>query len=144
MLNYDALIKYFDEYTDHYREVLDFEYRKLENVISNNVTWLSTAVSKEQAYIMKTNAFEARRAKLLGEEGAGMTFLRIIEEAPESCKQPLKDYYNEISQLVFEIKRVNNHAQEVINDRLHAAGSYEQSNTYSPRSIRSEAVSKNA
>lgn len=135
MLNYYELISYFEQYILHYKDVLKFEYQKLESIINNNVTWLSSAISTEQAFIMKTNSYESRREKLLGEENKGKTFVAIIEEAPEEYKSSLKDCYNEISQLVFEIKRVNNHAHEIIAERMQQFGGGEQDNTYSLKGI---------
>ena len=135
MLNYNELTDYFEQYILHYKEVLNFEYQKLECIINNNVAWLSGAISTEQAFIMKTNSYEAKREKLLGEENKGKTFVTLIEEAPEEYKSRLKDCYNEISKLVFEIKRVNNHAHEIIADRMQLMGGEKQSNTYSLKEI---------
>lgn len=117
MLDYVNLIAFFDEYIAHYKEFLNFEYSKLNMISKNEIEKLSNALSSEQAFIMKTNSFEAKRMKLL--EGTnGATFSAIVENAPEEFRGRLSAQHKEMSELVFKIKDLNETAGIIINDRL--------------------------
>lgn len=117
MADYKKIIVFFDEYIEHYKELLAFEYSKLDMLKTNQIEKLSGALSTEQALIMKTNSFETKRMKLL--EGVeGKTFAEVIENAPEESKGRLTEQHDELSALIYEIKEINDLAKGVVSKRL--------------------------
>ncbi|MCH5349398.1 MAG: flagellar export chaperone FlgN, partial [Oscillospiraceae bacterium] len=100
MADYKKIIAFFDEYIDHYREFLDFEYSKLDMLNKNQIEKLSNSLSVEQALIMKTNSLEAKRIKLV--EGSGKTFAELTEGAPEEFRERLSKQHDELSSLVYK------------------------------------------
>ena len=145
MPDYNKIIAFFDEYIAHYREFLQFEYLKMDMLNHNQIEQLSASLSKEQAFIMKTNSYETKRLKLL--EGVkGSTFAEIAEnegitrqgvrDAIKRAEAQLYDFeahlglsrklgemrdgFNEILELTDVIKDVNNRTvlSRDINDAL--------------------------
>ena len=117
MPDYNKIVAFFDEYIVHYREFLKFEYSKADMINNGEIEKLSNALSTEQALIMKTNSYEARRTKLL--EGVeGTTFAQIAENAPQEYRDRLSSQHEELSRLVFKIKELNDMANIIISEKL--------------------------
>ena len=117
MPDYNKIVAFFDEYIVHYREFLSFEYSKLDMINKGEIEKLSNALSSEQALIMKTNSYEAKRMKLL--EGMSDTrFDQLVKTAPAEFRDRLSDQHIEMSRLVFKIKELNDTASIVISERL--------------------------
>lgn len=117
MLDYVKITKFFDEYINHYKDFLKFEYFKLDMITKDEIEKLSNSLSTEQALIMKTNSYENRRIKLVG-DNANMTFPELIDKAPEFYKKRLDSQYKELSELVFKIKELNDTANTIVTERL--------------------------
>lgn len=119
MLDYNLLINFFDEYINHYKELLSFENKKLEYIMSNDVTELSNCLGKEQALIMKGNSLETKRISLLEKQGVkDLKFKDLIEDAPKQYSFKLSNRFNELSKYVMEVKRINDEALGVVKTRL--------------------------
>ncbi len=120
MTDYFRLVRFFNEYVAHYKEFLEFEYKKLDMINNDKIEELSKILSTEQALIMKANSMENKRLKLL-EDDKELTFKEIIEKAPLSCKKRLEEQYNELSGYVLKIKEINGLANIIISGRLKRA-----------------------
>ncbi len=116
MPDYNKLIAFFDEYITHYKEFLQFEYLKLDMINNNQIEKLSKSLSTEQALIMKTNAYETKRVKLL--EGMTGTFAEIAANAPSEYSGRLTEQHKELSEIVFRIKELNDAANITVTERL--------------------------
>ena len=117
MADYKEIIAFFDEYVEHYRDFLEFEYSKLDMLNKNQIEKLGSALSTEQALIMKTNSLETKRMKLL--DGVdGKTFTEVTENAPEEFKGKLSEQHNELSSLIYKIKELNDLAKSIVSKRL--------------------------
>lgn len=115
--DYFKLVRFFNEYIVHYKELLDFEYSKLDMINNDKIEELSLSLSKEQALIMKSNSMEKKRIEILGDD-KDLTFKEIIEKAPISCKKRLEGQYEELSACVMKIKELNDLANVIITGRL--------------------------
>lgn len=114
-MDYPEIITFFDEYNAHYRDFLKFEYSKLDMINKDEIEKLSQSLSKEQAFIMKSNSLEARRIKLLGGE---KTFAELISDAPDEYKVQLDERYRALSEMIFKIKELNDTANIIVSERL--------------------------
>lgn len=115
--DYFKLVRFFNEYIVHYKELLDFEYSKLDMINNDKIEELSRSLSKEQALIMKSNSMEKKRIEILGED-KDLTFKEIIEKTPISCRKRLEGQYEELSACVMKIKELNDLANVIITGRL--------------------------
>lgn len=117
MPDYNKIIAFFDEYIAHYKEFLSFEYRKLDMINKNKIEELSDSLSIEQALIMKTNSLEGKRERHL-KDVEGKTFAEIAENAPEEYRERLSEQHEELSDLIFKIKDINDTANIIVSERL--------------------------
>lgn len=117
MTDYFQLVRFINEYNAHYKEFLEFEYKKLDLINNDKIEELSNILSTEQALIMKTNSLENKRIKLLGDD-KDLSFIDIIEKAPISCKKRLEEQYAELSASVNKIKELNDMSDIIISGRL--------------------------
>lgn len=117
MADFYALTRFFTEYNAYFKEFLDFEYKKLRLLNEGEIKAIAELLPREQAYIMQTNAYEAKRLNLLGDDKT-LTFDQLIDKAPASCKQRLEQQHEELSNLVLKIKDINDTINVVINGRL--------------------------
>ena len=115
IMDYPAIIAFFDEYNAHYRSFLKFEYAKMDMINKDDIEKLSASLSAEQAFIMKSNTLESARVKLLG---GSKTFSQLISEAPEEYKAPLEERYKALSEMVYKIKEINDTANIIVTERL--------------------------
>lgn len=116
MPDYKKIIAFFDEYIAHYKSFLKFEYAKADMINKGAVAQLSDSLTVEQALIMKTNTFEARRLKLV--EGCGNTFDELIDGAPAEHKERLRSQHKELSDMIYKIKELNDNAGVIVSERL--------------------------
>ena len=117
MLDYPKLFAFFDEYIEHYKTFLQFEYLKLEMINNDDIEKLSASLSREQALIMKTNSLE-KTYRYSGDE-AGKTFQELIDSAPKWYQYRLNDKYNQLSEIVLKIKEINDTANVIVSERLN-------------------------
>ena len=118
MPDYNAFAAFSKECNAHYRELLDFEYKKMDMIHNDDLESLSKMLAEEQALVMKSNSLEKKREKLLSNGDSGKTFRDIISEAPEQYKAALIGDLEELTELIRTIKELNDHAAVIINERL--------------------------
>ncbi len=119
--DYNIIIKYFEEYINHYKELLEFQNTKLSYISKNSIEELNNSLSKEQALIMKGNSLEAKRKKMLENQGVNSEgFKKLIEDAPAQYSGKLASIYEELSKYIFEVKRINDEAMVLVKQKLTA------------------------
>lgn len=111
------MVRFFNDYNAHFKELMDFEYKKLDMINNDRIEELSNILSTEQALIMRTDTLEKKRLELMG-DNKDCTFADIIAEAPVSCKARLEEQYKELAEYVGKIKELNDLANIIITGRL--------------------------
>ena len=111
------MVRFFNDYNAHFKELMDFEYKKLDMINNDRIEELSNILSTEQALIMRTDTLEKKRLELM-EDNKERTFADIIAEAPVSCKARLEEQYKELAEYVGKIKELNDLANIIITGRL--------------------------
>lgn len=114
-MDYPALIEFFDEYNNHFRDFLRFEYRKMDMLNKGEIEKLSNSLSAEQAFIMKSGSLEKRRIMLTGED---VTFADIVDGAPDEYKAALDERHRALTEMVLKIKEINDTANLIVSERL--------------------------
>ncbi len=130
-MDYNSLLLFFKQYNEHYRDFLAFELKKMKLVAEDDIQGLTDSIKTEQALIMKTNAFETKRLRILsGANGQNKTFSTIIDEAPDDKKDALRAEFKELSRLVLEIKKVNDNVRLIVAERMKRFETPSESDTY--------------
>lgn len=119
MKDFKKFQSFMNEYNSHYRELLSFETKKLRLIADDDIDELRKSLNTEQAMIMKTNSLEKKRIELLSGGDEKKTMRELIEEAPNDIKGSLTNSYNELSKLIFQIRKINVNAQEIVSQRLN-------------------------
>lgn len=132
----NSLYDFLKEGTQLYSNLLDLEYEKYDAVIKADIKTLDDIVAKEQAYYMKMRGNEQKREKLLEKMGLGGKTLReIIDMSQSEEKAMLNDAYNELNELLKEVKKINGMCRTLIEVRLRRVDNAlnelgEKENTY--------------
>lgn len=117
--------KLMDETISHYRELMRFEVEKLKLISSDNVDELMLSLSKEQALVMKSTSLENKRIKLFSELGiANITLTELVENSPNESKVQMKTLHKDFTELVNEVKRINDNISEIAKEKLKHVNEY--------------------
>lgn len=131
------MIDILNESADLYKSFLELEYAKHDAVIKNDIELLDDIVSKEQVYYMKMRGLDQKREKLIDSLGCkGMTLKEIINSDKINNKEELTEKYNELNEIIYKVKKINNLNKTLIEVRMHKIDDAlvqlgEKDNTYS-------------
>lgn len=115
----NSLYDLLKESAQLYGKLLELEHEKYDAIIKADIKMLDDIVSKEQACYMKMRGDEQKREKLLVKLGFGdMTLREIIDLSQGEEKTMLSDAYNELSELLKEVKKINEMCRTLIEIRL--------------------------
>lgn len=118
-LAYNELLDFYGKYISYYRELLAFENKKFSLVLEDNIAMLEKALEDEQALMMRGDAYEKKRIKLQMDMGLGeRTFEEIIAVCPEAYKLKFAAVNQELTTVVFEIKKINLLGNELVREKL--------------------------
>ena len=130
----NTLYELLKENAELYKIFLDLEYKKYDAVIKNDIKLLDNIVSKEQAHYLKMRGIEQKREKLMDSLGMSDKTLKEIIDSSE-C-DILEKQYEELSNTITELKKINSLLKTVIEVRLNRIDKAmlslgEKENTYS-------------
>ena len=132
-----TLYEILKESADLYKNFLELEYKKYDIAIKDDIVALDDIVSKEQAFYLKMRGLEQKRGKIIEEMGMkGKSLKEIIELSDEEQRLMLIEAYDELYELILEVKKISNLCKTVIEvrmNRIHKAMKKlgENENTYS-------------
>jgi hypothetical protein len=107
------------ESAELYSNFLELKYKKYEFIIKDDTLSLDEAVAKEQAFYMKMRGLEQKRTAHIEKMGMkDKTLAEIIELSDEDDKAILKEVYDELKNLITEVKKISNLCKLVIEVRL--------------------------
>ena len=113
----NTLYELLKENAELYKIFLDLEYKKYDAVIKNDIKLLDNIVSKEQAHYLKMRGIEQKREKLMDSLGMSDKTLKEIIDSSE-C-DILEKQYEELSNTITELKKINSLLKTVIEVRLN-------------------------
>lgn len=118
-----VIIDFMSDYIEYYRELLDFEKKKLILVTEDDIDGLIASISTEQALVMQSESLENKRLKLFNSLGlADMTYKNIAENSPDEFKTKIEEDAKEFSALVLEIQKINKGIETIINEKFKSMG----------------------
>lgn len=115
----DAVMKCLEIEVDFYRELTIFLMKKHTKILADDINWLTDSLNDEQAYIMKSRSLEDKRLALfrgLGIEGKRLD--ELPEEAPEDYRPKIGMLSEQLSELVGNIKELNEQTTEIVKRKL--------------------------
>ena len=108
------------QYLVFYKEFLEFEKTKLEDVTNNRIDLIDNHVKKEEVFLLRSKGFEVKRESFLKELGLDdLTMSEIIEKTPEGSKEKLSLIFSELSEVLLDLKEINSRCNSMIELRLH-------------------------
>lgn len=114
------LAAFFEQYLTFYREFLDLEMQKYDDMSRNNLKSLDGHVKSEQAYMLKSKGLEIERDRLIEKAGASKTtFRELIPMLDESVRDRVQELYKELSDVLQNLKEINIRNNYITELRLH-------------------------
>lgn len=115
----DEIIAFMDKYLETYRSMVGFLTEKQAKVMADDLLWLLDSVEEEQALVMKIQSQENARLALFAELSvdAGKA-TELIEEAPDERKSRLTMIYDNLTEYISEIRRLNSEIVETVEKKL--------------------------
>ena len=107
-------------YLVFYKEFLEFETTKLDNVANNRMNLIDEHVKNEEVFLLKCRGFEVKREAFLKECGMeNMLMSEVISTAPEDVREPLESVFMELSETLLDLREINSRCNSMIEIRLH-------------------------
>jgi flagellar biosynthesis/type III secretory pathway chaperone len=101
------------------KKLFDLENQKSEILIKGKIDQLDNLVNLEQPFIMSTSNIEKQRDSLQRKMGLeGVTLRQIVKEYSNSADNALENKFNELTDIVLNLKKVNRTNQKILNSRL--------------------------
>lgn len=138
----ENLMDILKESADLYKNFLELGYKKYDTIIKDDLRALDDIVSKEQVLYLKMRGLDQKREKLLDSMGMrGMTLKEIIDSA-NSDKNVLLKEYDELKNIISEVKKISSLCKTIIDVRLRRIDKAknqlgEIENTYTNNDIKS-------
>lgn len=115
----DAVMKCLEIEVDFYRELTIFLMKKHTKILADDINWLTDSLNDEQAYIMKSRSLEEKRLALFrGLEIAEKRLDELSGEAPEEYRPKIGMLSEQLSELVGNIKELNEQTTEIVKRKL--------------------------
>lgn len=114
------LLHFFKRYLAFYNDFYDIESQKYKDISSNIVKSLPLHVKKEEVYFLKSKGLELERDRLLEKAGCSqITFQQLIPLIDAEVQEDLKKVYEELSQVLLNLKDINLRCNKLTQLRLH-------------------------
>ncbi len=113
------VIEYMGKYNETYRDMVSFLTEKMAKVMADDILWLLESVEEEQALVMKIQSQESARLAYFAELSIDdMTAKELIEEAPDEYKSGMKMIYDNLTNYIARIKKLNGDIVETVEKKL--------------------------
>ena len=116
----DEIIAFMEKYNDTYRDMVLFLTEKMAKVMDDDLLWLLESVDDEQALIMKIQSQENGRLAFFAELGIdeNIKVTELIEKAPEERKVKLQMIYDDLTNYIARIRKLNGEITETVERKL--------------------------
>jgi hypothetical protein len=119
------LIRFFDRYDEHFRELLRFLSRKQEHVAADDLQWLEDSLQEEEKLVMRGNSLEQQRIELMTDCGVpDFTANELLAVFPEQQLGQLRRALESMDAAIYYIKETNNAILDLIEKKLEAQAQY--------------------
>lgn len=116
----DELLHFLQRYLAFYKEFLQLETDKYNDLSINNVSALDERVKAEEVFMLKSKGMELERDKLVACTGKPEAkFRELIPLFDEPLQKQIKDIYDELSKVLLDLKEMNIRCNYLTELRLH-------------------------
>ncbi len=116
----DKMLPFFQKYLAFYKDFLQLETDKYNDMANNIVSTLDKRVKTEQAYMLKSKGLEIERDKLVAQTGSPKsTFRQLIPMFDPSMQDQIREIYEELSQVLLYLKEINLRCNQLTELKLH-------------------------
>ena len=116
----DELFRFFQRYLAFYNDFLQLETKKYNDIAINNVSSLDQHVKSEEAFMLKSKGLELERDRLVARTGKpDATFRELIPLFESPLQEQIQKIYNELSQVLLNLKETNLRCNYLTDLRLH-------------------------
>lgn len=116
----DKLVLFFDNYLSFYKKFLQLETDKFDSIANNRFRSINGLVKSEEAFILRSKGLEIERDKLIAQtEKPRATFRELISLLNSPQREKMECIYNELSQVLSDLKAMNRRCNCSIELRLH-------------------------
>lgn len=116
----DELLCFFQRYLSFYKEFLQLETEKYNDMAVNNISSLDQHVKNEEVFMMKSRGLELERDKLVARTGKPeATFHDLISLFEHPFQEQINQIYNELSKVLLDLKEMNLRCNYLTELRLH-------------------------
>lgn len=117
----NELVLFLERYLAFYKDFLQMETNKLEDISQNRLSQLDQHVKDEQVFMLKSKGLEIERDKLVAQTGSPKsTFRELIPQFDESVRTHLQEIYDELSDVLLDLKEVNTRCNYITEIKLHS------------------------
>lgn len=116
----DKLVLFFENYLSFYKEFLQLETDLFHSIISNRFESIDSLVQSEEAYLLRSRGLEIERDRLVSQTGSPKaTYRELIPLFDSPQRENLESNYQELSQVLLELKAMNRRCGCSLELRLH-------------------------
>ncbi len=116
----DEIFRFFQRYLTFYKEFLQLETEKYNDIAVNRVSALDGHVKAEEALMLKSRGLELERDRLVAKtEKPEATFRELIPLFEHPLQEQVKQIYDELSKVLLDLKEINLRCNYLTELRLH-------------------------
>lgn len=113
------ILDFLKDYCRFYKDFLNLEKEKLNDIEHGNYATLDKHVRNEEAFVLKSKGLEKERLSLMEQLGKkDATFREIIPMFDESLRGEAEQVFEEFSKVIFELKDTNSTCNELATLKL--------------------------
>ncbi len=116
----EKLLLLLEKSLGFYRDFLDLEKKKYEDLLSGRLEKLDGRLKREQAFVLESRGLDRKRQKLMDQTGnPRASFRELLPDFPPEKREKAESLYRGLSEVLFELKRANARCQKMAKVRLN-------------------------
>lgn len=116
----DELYNFFQRCLSFYKEFLQLETEKFNDMSENNLATLDQHVKQEEAFMLKSRGLELERTRLISRtEIPDGTFRDILPLLESPMREKMEELHQELSKVLLDLKETNTRCNFMTELRLH-------------------------
>lgn len=116
----EQLRLFFQDCLSFYREFLELEKEKYDDIAANRLKNLDAQVKKEEVFMLRARGLEQERTRLMALAGCpDCTFRELLPLVEPPARQPLEELFAALGTVLPEVKEANLRCNFLADLRLH-------------------------
>ncbi len=116
----NEILEFLQRYVTFYKEFLQLESDKYNDLTVNNVSSLDNRVKTEEVFMLKSKGLELERDRLVERTGIKVaTFRELIPLFGQPMQNQIQELHSELSGILLDLKEMNLRCNHLTELRLH-------------------------